>query len=95
MDQPDTFHELADAKGSILPSAKFPTVGLSVLFKTADTDKLRKGHTAVLGGVDRGLKNMTVFLEENFENTQIFYPIEKVTHWTEAVQKSKVEMTLD
>lgn len=86
MDQALSFHELASTNGEILPTAKYPIVGLSVMFRTVDTERIRRGHTAILGGVDKGLKNMHVFLEEDFEKTQIFYPLEKVTHWCEAVQ---------
>lgn len=83
MDQALSFHELASTNGEILPTAKYPIVGISVFFKTHDSNRLRKGHTAILGGVDKGLKNMSVFLEEDFEKTQIFYPMNKVTHWCE------------
>lgn len=83
MDQTLFLNQLADQEGNLLPTAKYPIVGISVFFKTHDNDRLRKGHTAILGGVDKGLKNMSVFLEEDFEKTQIFYPMNKVTHWCE------------
>lgn len=84
MDQTLSLNQLADHEGRLLPTAKYPIVGISVFFKTHDSNRLRKGHTAVLGGVDKGLKNMPVFLEEDFEKTQTFYPMNKVTHWCEA-----------
>jgi hypothetical protein len=81
--QTQTLNILADEQGKLLPNSLYPMTGLDVVFQVRGEKQLRRGRTSFIGGLDDSMKSMTVFLDKDYKESQMFYQLENVTHWKE------------